>query len=480
MQHSPEQLAAELNRLDQLMIETEQRFSKELERIHPGHRRNAANLLHYLLLRSIDFRNAQDDLHAWGLSSLASAESHIRGQLHQILYWLQHRPEVSMDLFHADTAHLSLTRRAATLFGTKQYETVPFIMVTLESSLAENYEEVKNLLQSGMNVARINCAHDDEATWLSMIQHIRRATHITGLTCKIFMDLPGPKIRTVIRGSGRKEIKTGDSFHLIDPDLFDIHPHAVGCSLSGIVDQLQVGDTVLFDDGLIETRVDKRSPGMAKLLVQRISTKKPLLKAEKGINFPDTILDIPALTDQDRVCMPFIVQYADMIGYSFVRTTDDVDCIREALGTAPHPALVLKIETPEAVRNLPDLLLSAMQEEHIGLMIARGDLAVEIGFERLSEIQEEILWLCEAAHVPVIWATQVLESLNKSGLATRSEVTDAAHATSADCVMINKGMHMIKTIETLRDILLRSGGHHIKKRYTFRPLSIAKQFIDSR
>ena len=138
---------------------------------------------------------------------------------------------------------------------------------------------------------------------------------------------------------------------------------------------------------------------------------------------------------------------------------------------------MIKVETPDAVRNLPDLLFSGMCEEKVGVMIARGDLAVEIGFERMSEVQEEILWICEAAHVPVIWATQVLETLNKSGVATRSEITDAAHAAFADCVMVNKGTHLIKTMETLKDILVRSGGHHVKKRYTSRPLSIAKRFI---
>ena len=130
-------------------------------------------------------------------------------------------------------------------------------------------------------------------------------------------------------------------------------------------------------------------------------------------------------------------------------------------------SIILKIETPEAVENLPSLLLQGMQRPTFGVMIARGDLAVEIGFERMSEIQEEILWICESAHVPVIWATQVLDTLNKSGIATRSEVTDAAHAAMAECVMVNKGEHIIQVIETLRDILHRSGGHHVKKRYTF-------------
>lgn len=117
-----------------------------------------------------------------------------------------------------------------------------------------------------------------------------------------------------------------------------------------------------------------------------------------------------------------------------------------------------------------------MTEPVFGVMIARGDLAVEIGFERLSEIQEEILWLCEAAHVPVIWATQVLETLNKSGIATRSEVTDAARAAQAECVMLNKGKYLLATLSTLLDILKRSEGHRAKKRYVFRPLQLAERF----
>ena len=112
-------------------------------------------------------------------------------------------------------------------------------------------------------------------------------------------------------------------------------------------------------------------------------------------------------------------------------------------------------------------------------MIARGDLAVEIGFERMGEIQEEILWICEAAHVPVIWATQVLENLNKAGIATRSEITDASYAAMAECVMINKGDHTLEVLETLRSILHRTAGHHAKKRFMFRPLNIAKRFIDA-
>lgn len=168
-----------------------------------------------------------------------------------------------------------------------------------------------------------------------------------------------------------------------------------------------------------------------------------------------------------------------MVGYSFVRTPSDVSYLQKAIQSLGmrKPNIILKIETPEAVLNLPSLLLAGMQEKVFGVMIARGDLAVEIGFERMGEIQEEILWICEAAHTPVIWATQVLETMHKSGMATRSEITDAAHAAMAECVMINKGDYTVEVIETLKEILSRMGGHHVKKRHIFRPLNIAGHFF---
>jgi pyruvate kinase len=145
----------------------------------------------------------------------------------------------------------------------------------------------------------------------------------------------------------------------------------------------------------------------------------------------------------------------------------------------PDFPIIAKIETNDAVNNLPSLLLEGMRKKSFGVMIARGDLAVEIGFERLSEIQDEILWICEAAHTPVIWATQVLESLNKQGLATRGEVTDAAHAALAECVMLNKGRHTIKALKSLLDILSRSRQHRYKQRHIFRELGIAKSFLEN-
>jgi pyruvate kinase len=132
--------------------------------------------------------------------------------------------------------------------------------------------------------------------------------------------------------------------------------------------------------------------------------------------------------------------------------------------------LVLKIETLKGFERLPELMLAAMSGERTGVMIARGDLAVECGYERLAEVQEEILWCAEAAHMPVIWATQVLETLAKTGLPSRAEISDAGLGVRAECVMLNKGPYITSAIRTLDDILRRMAHHQDKKRSLLRAL----------
>jgi pyruvate kinase len=131
---------------------------------------------------------------------------------------------------------------------------------------------------------------------------------------------------------------------------------------------------------------------------------------------------------------------------------------------------VLKIETPQAFHNLPELVTTLMRSDDCGLMIARGDLAVEVGYERLAELQEEILWLAESAHLPVIWATEVLDKMARTGRPSRSEVTDAAMADRAECVMLNKGPYVTEAIGVLDGILRRMSGHQRKKRPLLRRL----------
>jgi pyruvate kinase len=202
--------------------------------------------------------------------------------------------------------------------------------------------------------------------------------------------------------------------------------------------------------------------------IEQAAVKGRKIRSGKGINFPDTDFEVASLTEKDRRDLGFVVQHADMIGYSFVQTEDDVAALLDELAQRvpshrTRPALVLKIETKKAVRNLPALIVRAAGQLPTGVMIARGDLAIELGFARIAEMQEEILWLCEAAHVPVIWATQVLEGMAKEGLPTRAEVTDAAMAARAECVMLNKGPRIVDAVEMLATLLSRMQGHHYKK-----------------
>ncbi len=252
-------------------------------------------------------------------------------------------------------------------------------------------------------------------------------------------------------------------------------PARIGCTLPEAFDQVKVGERVLFDDGRIGGVI--RAVGPERLLVEirEVHAKGENLGADKGINLPDTQLALAAVTEKDLQDLPFVARHADAVALSFVSGPEDVRAVRKHLRRlgAPDLGVVPKIETRRAFERLPDLLLASMGSPCAGVMIARGDLAVECGWERLAEMQEEILWIAEAAHVPVIWATQVLERLAKEGRPSRAEITDAAMGERAECVMLNKGPHLPLAVRTLDDILRRMQEHQQKKRAMLRPLRVA-------
>jgi pyruvate kinase len=169
-------------------------------------------------------------------------------------------------------------------------------------------------------------------------------------------------------------------------------------------------------------------------------------------------MPIAALTDEDLATLDFVVEHVDIVAMSFVRTPRDITDLHRAIQARTHRTLgvVAKVETPQACRALPEILLELMKSPPCGVMLARGDLGVEIGFEHLPEAQDEILSLCEAAHVPVIWATQVLESMTEHGFPTRGEVTDAADAARADAIMLGIGPFMVDTVSFVEDLLART------------------------
>ena len=257
-----------------------------------------------------------------------------------------------------------------------------------------------------------------------------------------------------------------------------IDPARIGVTLPEFFDYVRPGHRIWLDDGKFSAVVRKVEPDEATVEIQQAPPGGAKLGAEKGVNAPETDLRIPALTDEDLQHLPFIVNHADLLGYSFVRTEEDVRLLQTKLAElgAEHLGIVLKVETRRGFENLPRLLLAAMRSRNVGVMIARGDLAVECGYQRLAEAQEEILWISEAAHLPVIWATQVLESLAKTGMPSRSEITDAAMGERAECVMLNKGPYMVDAVTTLDDILRRMQAHQEKKRSMLRKLRVAAGF----
>jgi pyruvate kinase len=303
----------------------------------------------------------------------------------------------------------------------------------------------------------------------------------------VLMDLAGPKVRTVRPEKHDKDVyQVGDRLLLTAASNLEQASHhnhgkhkgglpVVGCTLPQALDRLSAGERVYIDDGLIGSRALERVADGVVLQITHAPSLGHKIHSDKGLNFPDTDFEVASLTEKDRSDLAFVVQHADMIGYSFVQTEADIAALLEEIAERvpsdrKPPALVLKIETKLAVRNLPELIVRAAGKVPTAVMIARGDLAIELGFQRVAEMQEEILWLCEAAHVPVIWATQVLERLAKEGLPTRAELTDAAMANRAECVMLNKGPHILDAIRMLDGVLARMEGHQHKKTAQLRVL----------
>jgi len=231
-------------------------------------------------------------------------------------------------------------------------------------------------------------------------------------------------------------------------------------------------DRIWFDDGRIGGVVRRGGAKRVEVEITEARDGGERLAADKGINLPDTRLNLPALTAKDLDDLAVVARHADIVGLSFAQSADDVRQLRQRLTelSAPQVGLMLKIETQRGFEHLPEMLLAAMGGPAAGVMIARGDLAVECGYERMAEVQEEILWACEAAHMPVVWATQVLETLAKTGLPSRAEITDAAMGGRAECVMLNKGPHILGAMRTLDDILRRMQAHQAKKRPLMRAL----------
>lgn len=582
--------------------EIEDNYTEEIENVHPVYRKSALNLVHYLGFRSFDIDDLQDRLRDLDLPSLSNIEAHVMRSLFSISSILNHLlghpvPEKRKGIISVKKSKKILNRNTKLLFGYKSKKRRTRIMVTLPGSAADDPLFINRLMNLGMNSARINCAHDDPETWKKITENIRSSSDKLLKSCKVMMDLGGPKLRTGSIEPGPKiihikpekdvagkvvnpakiwiappeypppddttnihipvseewfrKIKRGDTIHLTDtrdkkvkfiaegrkgdgrwgycfssayvstgselklfnPDntekladkvgeLMPVeqyinlkaddylvlnkdpkqgepagydengkllrHAH-VSCTLPEIFDDIEVGEPIFFDDGKIEGIIEDVNEEELKIKITYAKDIGSKLKADKGINLPESNLKVSGLTEKDKKDLEFVATNADTVNFSFVNTEEDVQQLLDELEKYETTiGIILKIETQKGFKNLPRILLKAMQTYPIGVMIARGDLAIETGWKNFASIQEEILRICEAAHIPDVWATQVLENLAKKGVPSRAEITDAALAQRAECVMLNKGVYIEKAVKML-DKILRRMQRFQKKKETLLP-----------
>jgi pyruvate kinase len=470
-----DRLALELHELRQELLAGEAELADALEAVHPDNRPSARNLVHYLALRRYDIRGLQLRLARIGLSSLGRSEAHVLVTIDRVLAMLAlargaKLPEETPAPVGFRQGERMLAANARRLLGVTPAQRAVRIVVTLPTEAATDPRFTHDLVAAGMDCARINCARDDADVWRAMAENVRAAGRALDRDCRILVDLGGPKLRTgaIAGGAKRLLLSIGDRFDLVleedgRPTRERARPR-IGCAERGLFDGIEPGQPIWFDDGRIGGIIDERSSD--RLLI-RVTHAKPggsKLRPARGINLPATELTLPK-----------VVGWADAIELSFVQRPEDVLALHDALRRhdADHVGVVLKIETQRGFTELPHLLLAAIRRRSCGVMIARGDLAVEAGFERMAEVQEEILWIAEAAHVPTIWATEVLDNLAKEGMLSRAEVTDAAMSARAEAVMLNKGPFIIDAIDTLDDILTRMEQHQSKKRSLLRALRVS-------
>ena len=484
------ELAALIERLSAIreeLVEVAEGWRPWIEGRDADRDASARNLLQYLALRGHDLRALQDPLVALGLSSLGGSEGHVQASVDAVLDALRavaHHPPVAssapppMDFARSREV---LVSRTAALLGPAPRRRPTRIMVTMPTEAAHDPALVREMLVAGMDCMRINCAHDAAPEWRAMIDNLRLAADETRRDARVAVDLPGPKLRTGPLAAPSASDKKGEYLRLGIGDRLlltrDAHvapshhaeppPAQLGCSLAEAFAVTRRGHHVWLDDGKLGGVVEAVDRASIELRITSAGAKGSKLRAGKGINLPDAVLDIDLLGSHSRDALQFAAEHADIVELSFISRAHEVERVNGYLDqhSRPEVGIILKIETRRAFEHLPGMLLAALGGDRpAGVMIARGDLAVECGYERLAEVQEEILWLCQAAHVPVIWATQVLDQLARTGRPSRAEITDAAMGVQAECVMLNKGPRIIEAISVLDDILRRMERHHRKRR----------------
>jgi len=315
--------------------------------------------------------------------------------------------------------------------------------------------DLEDLIEKGMNIARINASHGDHEGHGKLIENVRTAAKNSGKTIGVLYDTKGAEIRTDSRNNPL-EIKKGQEvvFSSKELEMNGSQRVNIGVNYDGFADDVRETDRILIDNGELSfdiVSIEEDGTVVAK------AKQDGEIGSRRHINLPGADVDLPSITDKDWEDIAFSVeQDVDFIALSFIRTADDVESVRNFYNEKSADIFIIsKIETKQAVDNIAEIIHSSD-----GIMVARGDLGAEVPFEKLPAIQNEIVWRCRDAGKPVIIATHMLESMKNHPIPTRAEVTDVAHAaaTGADSTMLSgetaSGKHPPVAVGAMKKILI--------------------------
>ncbi|MFN3925862.1 MAG: pyruvate kinase [Pseudanabaenaceae cyanobacterium] len=313
---------------------------------------------------------------------------------------------------------------------------------------------LEQLIRNGLAVARLNFSHgsyEDHAQTVSLIRHLAEELD---QPVSLLQDLQGPKVRVGKFPNGSIHLQAGETYYLVPLDSYQEQPHTIPIDYPYLAEEATVDARVLLDDGLLELKVK----GIQGQTVTCTVVKGGELKNRKGVNLPSFNLRLPALTDKDKQDLAFgVEQKVDWVSLSFVRQAQDILELRQLLHdlSAPHIPIVAKIEKPQAIANLDSIL-----DQCDGVMVARGDLGVEMNPEQVPLLQKEIIRKCNQRALPVITATQMLESMIHNPRPTRAEASDVANAIidGTDAVMLSGesavGEYPVESLQMLAKIAM--------------------------